>query len=151
MLWSPPVRFGVVALLTVLCGACYTAVGTSHDALRPGVHVYVDLTESGTTNVARYVGPNVRQVYGDVRENSGGGLIIALRSVTDRQAIETPWAGESLAIPRAEIVSIRERRLSRRRSWVLATAVTAALLAGARAFGVLGGGEGHRGDLPVGQ
>lgn len=144
-------RIGVFALLNVLGSACYTAVDTPHDAVRPGVRVYVDLAEAGTSNLARYVGPNVRQIYGDVSEVAGGSLVIALRSVTDRRAIETLWAGESVAIPRADIVSIRERQFSRRRTWAFATAVVAAVLAGGRAFGVFGGGEGHRGDVPVGQ
>jgi hypothetical protein len=139
-----------VALLTGVC-ACYTSVGASNDALHAGAHVYVELTEPGTRELARFVGPNIRELYGDVRERSATSLVLALRSVTDRRAIETPWAGELVTIPRAEIASIRERKLSRKRSWLFATAVTAALVATGRAFGVFGSGDGQRGDVPVGQ
>src|SRR5829696_3929185 len=122
----------VAVALTISCVACYTATGVPHDALPSGARVYVELTEPGTRELARFVGPNIREVYGDVREGSGANLVLALRSVTDRRAIETPWTGELVTIPHAEIAAIRERKLSRKRSWLFAAAVTAALVATGR-------------------
>jgi hypothetical protein len=61
-MWGSSVRVGVAVLLKVLCGACYTAIDRSHDALQPGARVYVDLTEAGTRDLAGYVGPSVRRV-----------------------------------------------------------------------------------------
>jgi hypothetical protein len=138
-------------IVIAVCGGCYTAISVSGDALHPGARVYVDLTESGTTDLARYLGPNVRQMYGDVSTRSDTGIVLSLRSVTDRRSIETLWSGENVPVSPREIADIRERRLSKQKSWLFGSGLVAGLVLAGRAFGVLGGGEAHRGDLPVGQ
>jgi hypothetical protein len=141
----------VVVIVAAVGGGCYSAISVSGEALHPGARVYVDLTESGTTALARYVGPNVRQVYGDVSARSDTEIVLSLRSVTDRRSIETLWSGERVPVLPREIAEIRERRFSKQKSWLFGSGLAAALVLTGRAFGVLGGGEAHRGDVPVGQ
>ena len=144
-------RAWIGVVVSIWCGGCYSAVEVEHGALHPGVRVYVDLTETGTTDLARYLGPNARRVYGDVSGSSDSAIVVSVRSVTDRRAIETLWSGERVPVPRTEIADIRERRLSKQKSWIFGTAFAAGLALVGRSFAALGGGEAHRGDAPVGQ
>ena len=142
-------RRASIALLGLVASGCYTAISVDTGAVRPGARVYVDLTESGTTDLARYLGPNIREVYGDVSARSDSAIVVSLRSVTDRRAIETLWAGERVPVPRVAIAELRERRLSKQKSWLFGAGFVAGLFLTGRAFGVLGGGDAHRGDVPV--
>ena len=142
-------RRACVATVALASGGCYSAIRVDSVAVRPGARVYVDLTDSGTTDLARYLGPNVQQVYGDVSASSDSAIVLSLRSVTDRRDIETLWSGERVPVPRTAIATIRERRVSKQKSWLFGAGFVAALVLTGRAFGVLGGGDAHRGDVPV--
>jgi hypothetical protein len=130
---------------------CYASVPISTDVARAGTQINVELTDTGISDVARQVGPRIHLVTGDVVSATDGELVLAVRSVTDLRGIESPWAGEHVTVPRADVATVSERRLSSRRTALFSAGFVAALYLTARAFGLIGGGPDHSGDIPVTQ
>ena len=130
---------------------CYTAVPITGEATRPGTRVHVDLTDAGTVDMAREVGPRIRTLMGDVATVTDGELVVAMRSVTDVRGIESYWTGEQVTVPRRDIAALKERRLSRQKTTMFTVAILVGLVLTARSFGLFAGGDEHRGDLPVTQ
>ena len=135
----------------LLSGACYTAVPIESGAPPQGTRVYIELTDAGTVSMASQVGPSIQELFGDVVATTDRDVVIGLRAVTNRRQIESLWSGERVTVPRADIARVRARKLSTKRSAVFAGILTAGLLLTSRAVGLVGGGDGHRGELPVTQ
>jgi hypothetical protein len=115
--------------LTVLplVAGCYQYVPTDHAALTPATAVSVELSSSGSTNVANKIGKNVVAVEGNVTEASPTSLTIALLTVRRRgETAPSTWSGESITLASNDIDVVKTRQLSRRRTAVASAAVAAA-------------------------
>jgi hypothetical protein len=71
---------------------------------------------------------------------SDSAYTLAVQLVRQRNGIETFWRGEQVAIPRADVAEIRQRRFSRGKSALATVAVLAAALGAVEAF--IGTGSG---------
>ena len=116
-----------------------------------GRRVELDLTDAGRVQMAQQVGPRVRTLLGDVTALSDSQMVLALRAVSDVRGVETFWTGEQVTVPRASIGAVAERRLSRGRTAIFSAGMLATLYVLARSVASLGGGDDHRGELPVSQ
>lgn len=145
----------VVALLALLANsACYAYLPVGSAPPHPARGVRFQLTEAGTTDLAKYLGPNVIEVSGrltDVR--SSGELVVAPEWVKTSNGISQPWSGEgSLEVPRHYLRSLDERTFNQRKTILASVTVTAGLIAiAAMALksGGAHGGSGPDGTTPV--
>src|SRR2546429_4136717 len=89
----------------------------------------VTLTDAGSEDLARYIGPDVRVVRGRFQSTSERGLTVSVSQVELRRGDVLSWQGESVVVPRAFVASLEERRVSRGRIVLLAGGSILALLA----------------------
>jgi hypothetical protein len=113
----------------VLLTGCYTYRPLATTSPEPGVSVRAQLTDDGSIDLARYIGPNVAAVGGRVVGSDTGQLTLSVASVQYRTGIEQYWSGEMVRLPRTEIATMQEKRLSTTRT---------ALFAGGLLAGVVG-------------
>ncbi len=104
------------------------------------MYLAVTLTEAGSEDLARYIGPDVGVVRGRFQSTSERGLTLSVSQVELRRGDVLSWQGETVVVPRAFVASLEERRVSRGRMVLLAGGSILALLATYQAFGSGGGG-----------
>lgn len=141
----------VVACISAFNLGCYTAVPIGGDSARTGTRIAVELTDAGTVDMASQVGPRIHTLVGDVSAVSDSTVTLSMRSATDVRGIESLWQGEQVTVKRSDVASVGERRLSPGRTAVFSVILVAGAFVAARAFGLVGGGADHRGDIPVTQ
>lgn len=106
-----------------------------------GTRVAVALTEYGADTLARYVGPGITTLRGDVVTAESAGVILAVTSVTDRFGREQTWRGEQVLVPRPTVRSVQRSRFSLGRSLLLGVGILGGSVAAWRGFrGGIGGG-----------
>ena len=137
-------------ILFVALSGCYKYVPVAASGPPPGARANVVLSDAGTVEMARLVGPSTRAIEGEVVSADADGLTLAVRRLERRDGIEEFWKGEQVTIPRGAVATFTERRLSRSRTALFGLgAVVAALVLG-QAFGDVGGlfgrGEGGPGS-----
>src|SRR5947208_15809096 len=131
------------AILTA--AACVTAGCYNYDPLvtpspEPGTYVSLSLTDAGSQELARYLGPNVFIVRGRYLQHGDGGLLVSVASVELKLGNEVSWAGETVALPDSAISAIEVRQLARGRSALLLGAGVAGLVAPAAGLSMTGRG-----------
>lgn len=119
----------MVLLLPHLAG-CYHHVPASQMAMPSGTNVSVGITDRGRVALSELVGPETRRIDGRVLESTDSSLVLSVNSVQYLQTnIPTRWGGERLELTRDLVTDVRERRLSRSRTWIMAGLIAGATLA----------------------
>src|SRR5437667_2656960 len=136
MLGRPP----ILLLWCCAVAGCYIYRPLAAPQPEPATYLAVTLTEAGSEDLARYIGPDVRVVRGRFQSTSERGLTVSVSQVELRRGDVLSWQGESVVVPRAFVASLEERRVSRGRNVLLARGSHPALLASYQAFGSAGGG-----------
>jgi hypothetical protein len=131
-----------VAML--IAAACVTAGCYNYNPLTQptpvaGAYVAVTLTDAGTVDLARYLGPSVFMVRGRFVTEDDHGLVLSVSSVELVRGDEVAWAGERVTLPTDRIASVQVRQLSKRRSVLLVGVGITGLVATTAAFGLIGG------------
>jgi hypothetical protein len=129
----------------VITAACLTAACYNYQPLatptpEPGAYIVATLSDSGSQELARYLGPNVTVVRGRYLGDSERGLLVSVSSVEMERGHELAWAGETVALPIAAVSSLQVRRLAAGRSVLLVGAGVTGLVATTAAFVAGGGG-----------
>lgn len=140
------VRASVAGFLLVT-QACYAFVPLSSGASpRVGQPARVHLTAEGTTELARYLGPNVAAAEGMVASISDDGTImLAVETVQQTNQLVQPWTGEGVvAIPAMYRREVHERVFQRRRSIVSGSLLALGLVSLA-VIAIRSGGPGQGG------
>jgi len=132
---------------TLLAG-CYTYRPLpSVDAAMPppGHKIEVQLTTAGASALANQVGPDILYVDGTVVSADSSGLTLAVTRSVSARRLETDWKGEHVTLPREDIASMGERKLS-----VGGTALLGGLAGGGlvAAYALLGGSGGSSANAP---
>lgn len=129
------------ACLTV-AGGCYRSVPVEATALAPGREVVMELSPRGTLDLAPLLGAQVNSVMGRIVDVSPTRFRLSVTQTTARGGVETLWKGENADLPREHVTSIAERRVDKKRSWIVAgiTVLGAALIG--EAFGINTGLDG---------
>jgi hypothetical protein len=114
----------LIVLIPQLAG-CYTYVPVSTAPL--GSSVTVEVTDRGRVALTESVGPGVRRLSGQVTASNDSAVHMSVNTVQFLD-VGTPvkWAGEPVTISRDYVVVLREKRLSRSRSFIAAGLFTAA-------------------------
>jgi hypothetical protein len=133
-------RASIVIAAAFLSAACYNYNPITTLTPEPGSYVAARLTDVGSQDLARYVGPNVFVVRGRYVGVSDQALIVAVSSVELQRGDELPWAGEQVTLPNSYIASLEVRRLAKGRSLLLAGVGAGGLVVTSVAFGLIGGG-----------
>ncbi|MEO7965820.1 MAG: hypothetical protein ABIT38_18060 [Gemmatimonadaceae bacterium] len=118
-------RAGVLSL-TLLSTGCYTyqdlAPGPS---VATGSIVRLELTDGGTADAAKTIGPYVVTLEGPVQAADQEGITVSVTSLRRRGEGDTQWNGESVNIGRGGIRFLRQRTSSRGRTALALGAFTA--------------------------
>lgn len=125
-----------MALVTTV--GCYRYVPIGGSMPRNGERVRVELTDQGSAEIARMVGPGPQAISGRVLAATETELTLGVEVVEFRRREEQFWVGEPLAVPRPLIARVERRQLSRVRT---ALTTVATLLAAAMIVDVFTGGE----------
>ena len=128
----------------LLCGAllmsvaCYRYVPAGDIAPRTGERARLELTDQGSAEMARLLGPGPLAVLGNVIAADDVSITLGVQAVEFRRREEQFWVGERLVVPRTLIARTERRQLSRSRT-ALATVVS--LVAAVAIIDVFRGGE----------
>jgi hypothetical protein len=114
-----------------------------------GRRVQLSLTDSGAVVLAPRLGNEIESVDGTLTADSAGEYTVAVVSTKRRDGQENDWRGEPVRIPHTLVSTVSERRFSRARTMLFATATSIALAATKHAFGG-GGGANAPGGTPTG-
>ena len=127
--------------------SCYRLTPTDGGAPTVGRELVLELSERGAIELAPQLGVQLQSVTGRVADFRDDSYQMAVTQTNSRGGVETLWRGEQASIPRAYVVRVAERRLDRRRTWIVAgiSAVGVAIAGsafGGSGFGDLFGGRG---------
>lgn len=134
-----------LSLIGVLCltgggAGCYNYSPLTTPSPEPGTYLAVTLTDAGSDELARSLGPAAFVVRGRYLTNDERGMLISVSSIETKQGFALPWSGETVAVPDNAVASLDVRRLARGRSLLLAGVGAGGLVATTLAFSLLGGG-----------
>jgi len=140
-------RLRVTLLLTAVLPqlGCYNYTPLRRSSLAPASYLALTLTESGSEELARYLGPNALVVRGRYVAATDRGLALSVESVEARRGDIARWAGETVVVPGEFVRQIEQRQVSRSKMVLLAGAAVAGLVVTYEAFG-----PGSLGGLPGG-
>lgn len=105
---------------------CYNYLPLRRSALAPSSYLAITLTETGSDELGRYLGPDVLVVRGRYLGPTQRGLALSVEAVESRRGDISRWAGETVVVPGEFVRALEERQPSRSKT---------ALLAGAAVFG----------------
>lgn len=131
-----PLTTGVACCLLAGCYSYRSMPPVDVAMPGPGTQVEARLTTAGAADLAQQIGPDVLLLEGQIVSVDSSGVTLAVNRVETARHIGSDWKGEHVALPRADIASLRERKLS-----VGATALLGGLAGGglAAAFALIGG------------
>ena len=129
-------------LITAACltAGCYSYRPLATPTPELGTSIAVTLTDSGSDELAHYLGPNVFAVRGRYLGDSDGGLLVSVSSVESKRGDELTWAGETVTLPTNDIASLQVRQFAKGRSALLLGMSVTGLVATTAAFSLIGGG-----------
>ena len=135
-------RAFVALTIPTLLSSCHSYVPVS-SAPAKGMRVSAELTDLGTVELARYVGPGVEAIEGRLVQSSDSAVLLSVFKVRKRNGIEDFWTGEQVPVSRSFVARLSERQISRKRTALFSGAFAAGIAAIAVAFatGALGGGS----------
>ena len=127
----------VAALMTsvLVQAGCYNYLPLRRSSLVPSSYLAVTLTETGSEELARYLGPNALVVRGRYLEATERGLALAVESVESRRGDILHWAGETVVVPGEFVRGLERRTVSRSKMVLLAGVAVAGFVVANRAFG----------------
>jgi hypothetical protein len=121
----------LVAGTCALLAGCYIYEPASPRPVVPtvGTRVAAELTGVASDTLARYVGPGVATVRGDVLGASDSGVVLAVRSVVDRSGRDQSWEGEHVRLDWGALLGLEQRHFSVSRSVLLGLALVGSSVA----------------------
>ena len=139
-------HFFLVATMLVNATACYTyrPVATTP---KVSERVRLMLTDQGSVEMTRYLGPRVAAAEGALnRVANDGAMVVAVDFVQMADGVRQPWSGEGLVtFPASYVREVRERTFLRRQSYIAGTALTGGVIAVAILALKIGGAGGNGG------
>lgn len=144
-------RTAILIVMVCVTAGCYNYNPLTTPSPEPGSYLAATLTDLGSQDLARYLGPNVFVVRGRYLGDSDHGLLVSISSVELKRGDEVSWAGETVTLPADAVASVDVRRLARGRTLLLAGAGAGGLVFTTLAFSLFGsstpiqGGGGHGG------
>jgi hypothetical protein len=124
----------------------YTPVTTTP---RSGERIRVSLTQQGTVELARYLGPRVTVAEGTLQSvATDGAYVVAVDFVQLADRTRQPWTGEgSVTVPLNYASGAQQRTFRKRQTVVTAAAISGGIIAAA-VIALRTGGAGGGGGTP---
>src|SRR5262245_49004464 len=138
------------SLLLLSTAACYTRSPLGSPTPPPETRVIAQLTDSGTVAMGQALGPGALEIEGVVASANPSAWDLHLLRVDHRDGKTTPWNRELVSFPRSMLTNPTQKRLDKKKSWIMAGAVTASAILAARIFNFIGADEASDGT-PVPQ
>ena len=130
-----------------LVAGCYRHVPVA--APVPTTRIIAQVTDTGSVVMANAIGSAATEIEGVVASVTDAAWRLQLVRVDHRGGMSTLWKLEEVAFPRIALTNVREKRLDRKRSWLVAGALTAGVILVSKAFGgSLTGGSDDGGTPP---
>lgn len=130
----------LIGVLSLAGGGCYNYQPLATPSPEAGTYVAARLSDGGSEELARYLGPNAFVVRGRYLGPSERGLLVSVSGVETKQGIDSPWEGETVTLPLDAITSLEIRKLSKGRSLLLASMSAGGLVVTTVAFSLIGSG-----------
>ena len=134
------VRAAHLIVAALLQAGCYNYLPLRRSGLVPSSYLAVTLTESGSEELARYLGPDALVVRGRYLAATEQGLALSVESVESRRGDILRWAGETVVVPGDFVRAVEQRQVSRSKMVLLAGAAVAGFVVSYQAFGPASGG-----------
>ena len=128
-------------LVTPWMGACYGYYQPAAPSPVVGTHVALTLNDAGSASLARLVGPAAEVLEGELRQDTGASVVLAMTRVRQHNGAETTWKGEAVTVDKSLVSSTRVRQFSAGRTTLAVGLVTTALAAAIQAFAGNGAGK----------
>lgn len=133
-------QLAILALGTAISSGCYVYRPVS-GMPASGTRVVLDLNDRGRVALSDSVGPSADRIEGEVQSTADSVYVLRVSSIRYTNGSTHRWTNEPLGV-RADLVrDLREKRLSRARTAVIAGASTAALVVLAISIDLLGFGS----------
>jgi hypothetical protein len=114
---------------------CYNYLPLRRSTLVPSSYLAVTLTETGSEEMAWYLGPNPLVVRGRYLATTERGLALSVESVESRRGDLAHWAGETVVVPGEFVRQVEQRAVSPSKTVLLAGAALAGFVIATQAFG----------------
>jgi hypothetical protein len=137
----------MVALLPNVTG-CYESLAVRTAVVPVGTQVSLAITDRGRVALGPQMGEGVVRLNGTVADASDSVYVVKISSVDYLAAPTGHWTGEEIKVPRDYIASVEERRLSRKRSWLMAGLAVGAIVVLSLGIKIIGGGSVPDGRIP---
>ena len=137
-----------LSLLAILAlSACYVQRPLSSPIPEASTRIVAQITDTGSVELASTIGPGARMVEGVVVRAEPTAWDMEVIRVDYRGGASQLWNRERVTFPRYALTNASERAFNRKRSWIIALAITGTAVMAAKLFGVIGFGGGP-GDEP---
>lgn len=145
-----PRRITAIALLLVqvIGTGCYSFVPVVHTGIPAGTQVSLRITDAGRIALGGSMGPEIGAVDGRLVQHTATEYTLAVSGVRFLRGGEQRWNGERMSLRNDHVADVREQRLSKTRTGLLAgLAISAVVYAATR--GLSGSGERDPGRTPT--
>ena len=123
-----------------LVAGCYSYVPLATATPDPGTGVELTLTDTGARELERALGTDVFRIRGRYLSTDERSLNLSVTGIETKDGAFKAWAGETIAVPTADVASVDVRRLAKGRSILLASVGAAGVVVTTLAFTLSGGG-----------
>jgi hypothetical protein len=137
------VRACVLALMAANTLGCYVYRPVPA-APAPGTRLALELNDRGRVALADSVGPSADLIEGSFVSRTDSAYVVHVKSVRYINRQTHPWTNEPLTVRSALLRDIRERRLSRGRTALVASAAVGGVVAFLLSTDLLGSGSVRR-------
>jgi len=135
-------------ILVPLLAACYVQQPLSTPVPQATSRIVVQITDTGRVALAQKIGPGASAVEGVIVNADETAWDMQVLRVDYRVGPSQSWNGERVSFPRYALTNASQRTFSKKKSWIVALAITGSALIAAKAFGALGIGGSGNGEPP---
>jgi hypothetical protein len=133
-------RAAIVLVAAGVVAGCYNYNPLTTPSPETGSYLAVTLSDAGSQELARQLGPDIFLVRGHYVAERDSALLLSVASVETKRGDQTQWQGEIVTFPRTAIAVLEVRQLARGRSLLLAGLGAGGVIATTLAFNLLGTG-----------
>lgn len=127
-------RRSAIAVLLMLTTGCYTYTTVPSTELAPERELRLTLTDAGSAELWRVLGPRAEAVHGHVTARDSSAFSVAVAQVVRSSGVEERWAGELVRLPQPAVARVQTRRFSTTRTLMMAGGLAAITFAVTRLF-----------------
>ena len=142
-------RGGLAVLLLGINTGCY--VYTPGVTPVSGMRVRLDLNDRGRVGMGESIGTSARSIEGTLRADPDSTYALKVESVEYLNGQNNRWSGESVTVSKDFVGTVRERQLSRSRSFLAAAGIVGGAIVLIATRGIIGGGNTGKEPGPPGE